>query len=139
MGQRIWLKNNRHAATISGCTRQLVFHIDNSAVETGWCKGAVKGDETASILLRSIHIITCFLGARVTVLHVKRMSHELAALADTLSRDGKIDREESYCLHKRETLVESRTLSSWLRSPAEDWSLPSRFLDEVKSAVMKTM
>ena len=79
--------------------RELVFHVDNSAVEVGWRKGVVKNEETATIVLRSIQFIASFLGARTCIFHVKRMSHEMATVADKLSRSGRLDRDQMLSLN----------------------------------------
>ncbi len=115
--------------------RELVFHVDNSAVEVGWRKGVVKNEETATIVLRSIQFIASFLGARTRIFHVKRMSHEMATLADKLSRSGRLDMDELSNLKGKEVKIGSYFLEKWLSEPWEDWSLPYNLVEEVKNKI----
>ncbi len=50
----------------------------------GWEKRRVPHDNTASIFLRALHLISCFLGASVEIRHLPRMSSPSARLADAL-------------------------------------------------------
>ena len=66
--------------------KSLVFWVDNDAVVYGWANGYIKFDSTASYLLKCIHVLSSYMGTRVTVKHILRMSNNMASLADELSR-----------------------------------------------------
>ncbi len=104
--------------------REMVYHVDNTAVGVGWHKGYVKNDATATIFLRCIHSIAMLLGTMIHVVHVKRMSNDMAALADKLSRTDKWDRDEKILLKGKEVKMKSQALLRWLKHPVEDWNLP---------------
>jgi hypothetical protein len=54
--------------------RHIVLKVDNVACVYGFENGQVRGDETASILIRSAKIIAAYLGTVIHVQHVKRRS-----------------------------------------------------------------
>jgi len=66
--------------------RHLVFHVDNIAVHYGWESASVKNDSSATCILKIVHVLASFLGCHVHVLHVPRVSNEMADLADELTR-----------------------------------------------------
>jgi len=66
--------------------RDICLHVDNTAVVYGWENRSVKNDQSASVLLRALHIISVFLGCTIHVMHLPRMSTPSARLADRLSR-----------------------------------------------------
>ena len=69
--------------------RHVLFYIDNMAVYYGWENGRVKNDSSATVILKTMHILASFLGCHVHVSHVHRMSNDMASLADELSRRTK--------------------------------------------------
>lgn len=68
--------------------REIILLTDNEPIVYGWDSRKVKNDESASILIRALHIISFFLGSEVTVRHLPRMATPLATLADQLSRSS---------------------------------------------------
>jgi hypothetical protein len=66
--------------------RELCLHVDNIAAVFGWENRWVAKDQTASVFVRALHLISTYLGCRVHVLHLPRMSTPDARLADRLSR-----------------------------------------------------
>jgi hypothetical protein len=66
--------------------RNLVFTVDNIAVVYGWDNRTVKFDDAASIILRTVHIISAYLGCIVHITHSHRRSTKWEILSDNLSR-----------------------------------------------------
>ncbi len=84
-------------------------------------------------------MIASCLGTSVSVIHVKRMSHDLACLADKLSRNATLEFYERKCLNETENVVKVPELENWLEHPSEDWELPHKLLDYVIVAMRKRM
>jgi hypothetical protein len=92
----------------------------------------VKFDESASILMRAIHLIAGYLGCEVHVHHSLRRSSKWEELVDGLSRKSTTTfKERSMVRDARRSIVRSR-VSAWLENPVEDWNLPYVLLGEVK-------
>jgi len=62
--------------------REVTLLTDNEALVFGWNKRRVPHDNTASILLRALHIISAFLGSSVELRHLPRVSTPSAELTD---------------------------------------------------------
>ncbi len=115
--------------------REVVFHINNTAVGNGWNKGYLKNDISATLMLRCINSMAAHLGTKVHVVHVKRMTHELASLADKISRTDRLDREEKGLVAGKFRLMKSKALEYWLTDPVLDWNLPYKMLEEIASII----
>ena len=66
--------------------KYIEYNVDNIAVHYGWTNGGVKNDNAATEILKTVHILACYLGCRVYVKHVHRVSNQMADLADELTR-----------------------------------------------------
>jgi hypothetical protein len=66
--------------------KEILLLTDSEALVFGWDSRKVANDESASIIIRSIHLISAFLGCWVTVQHLPRISTPAARLADRLTR-----------------------------------------------------
>ena len=98
--------------------KELVFRVDNTAVLWGWNNGYVKNDETATYVLKSASYLAGYLGAIIHVEHVDRMSEDLAALADEMSRREKTKSEENReALERAERRPVKGYLNQWLKDP----------------------
>jgi hypothetical protein len=93
----------------------------------------VKGDETASILIRSAKIIAAYLGTVIHVQHVKRRSCWEAELADNLSRQETTGFIENRALDRFEAKGWPAALLEWFKNPGNDWGLPFSLLEHVKT------
>jgi hypothetical protein len=113
--------------------REVILLTDNESVIHGWDSRKVKKDVSASIILRSIHIISFYLGCTVTMRHLPRMSNDLAKLADQLSRSSTTGRKQLRAISGSTSLPIPVQLLNWLENPTEDWTLPIRLLSYVKS------
>jgi hypothetical protein len=115
--------------------REILLLTDNESVVFGWDSCRVQHDVSASIILRSVHIISHFLGCQTTVQHLPRKSTPLASLADELTRSSTTKRYQLDAIRYSTSLPVPKELMDWLHSPSEDWDLPLRLLDCVKLRV----
>jgi len=112
--------------------REILLLTDSEAVVFGWDSRKVTNDESASIIIQSVHIISAFLGCWVTVQHLPRMSTTSARLADSLTRRSSTKKSDLYKIRNALPFKIPAALLRWLSYPSEDWSLPSRLLSDVK-------
>lgn len=115
--------------------REVILLTDNEPVVYGWESRRVQHDESASILLRSLHIITYFLGSLVTVRHLPRMTTPSAKLADELTRSSTSGPCQLAAIQGAFSLPIPQELLDWLHDPQEDWGLALRLLQCVKNRV----
>ena len=66
--------------------RNIILGVDNVSVVFGWENRSVKGDLTASALIRALHLVSCSLECRIFARHVPRLSSPASMLADSLTR-----------------------------------------------------
>ena len=113
--------------------RQLVFRVDNTAVLWGWKSGYVSNDATATEILKCVRYLAGFLGARVFIEHVDRMSTEIASLADEMSRrDTSRSDEGRMALERAEFRTVEGFLLEWLKNPCDDQDLCCNLLKNVQ-------
>jgi hypothetical protein len=112
--------------------REVLLLTDNEAVLFGWDSRKVANDESASIVIKSIHLIAAFLGCWVTVQHLPRNSTDSAKLADSLTRRSTTTRSDLNVIKDAKGGKIPSALTRWLAYPFEDWSLPNRLLQDVK-------
>ena len=55
--------------------QHIVVKVDNIGCFYGWINRQVSGDEIATILVRTLHIIEAFLGSRIHIEHLPRKKH----------------------------------------------------------------
>jgi hypothetical protein len=113
--------------------REVTLLTDNEALVFGWDKKRVPHDNSASIFLRSLHIISAYLGTSVEIRHLPRMSTPSAELTDALSRSSttKDCHREAVSLAPPSTIPPM--ISDWFQNPREDWNLPMALLQYVQS------
>jgi len=107
---------------------------DNEALVFGWDKRRVPLDNSASIILRAIHIISAFLGTSVEVRHLPRMSTPSAELADTLSRSTTTKDCHMAAVQHAPPAAIPAALTDWFQNPQDDWNLPIALLAYVQSS-----
>jgi hypothetical protein len=112
--------------------REVTLLTDNEALVFGWDKRRVPHDNSASIFLRSIHIIATFLGASVEVRHLPRMSTPSAELTDALSRSTTTKPHHLDAVSAAPPAHIPAALTDWLQEPSEDWGLPLALLRHVQ-------
>jgi len=114
--------------------REVTLLTDNEALVFGWEKRRVPHDNTASIFLRAIHIISAFLGTSVEVRHLPRMSTPSAELADALTRSTTTqDVHMAEVKHAQPAAIPA-ILNDWFLNPNEDWNFPLALLSYVESS-----
>jgi hypothetical protein len=112
--------------------RHVILRVDNMACVYGFENGQVRGDVTASILIRAARIIAAYLGTVIHVRHVKRRSCWEAELADNMTRECTTGFVERRALGRFAHRSMPEALTSWLSAPSSDWGLPASLLEHVK-------
>jgi len=112
--------------------KEILLLTDNEAIVFGWESRKVTNDESASIIIQAMHIISAFLGCWITVRHLPRISTPAARLADRLTRKSTTKPEDLLKINLSVQYQVPSVLLRWLAYPSEDWSLPLRLLDAVK-------
>ena len=107
--------------------------MDNIACVHGWDSKSLKGDTSASIILRSIHLISSFLGATVHVQHIPRNSNWESSMVDRMSREKTMSTWDIKLLKSFPKLSLPLALIEWVENPSEDWGLLLRLLDSVRT------
>jgi hypothetical protein len=89
------------------CARHLIFTVDNIAVVYGWDNRSVKFDDSASIILLAVHLISAYLGCTVHVVHSLRRSTKWEELVDNLSRLSSRSKADKDLIRKKKQSVGS--------------------------------
>ncbi len=111
--------------------RFIRFKVDNIAVVYGWENGHVKFDSYATEILKAVNVAACFLGVKIFIQHVPRMSDEMAEIADSLSRRRYDNRVPGRCFKSP-----SSWLSEWFEHPSTDGQLASLLLSKLKNTCL---
>ena len=109
--------------------------VDNMACYFGWLNRHVKGDVTASILIRSLHLITVALSWAARCISLPRKSTWNAILVDRLSRSSSTSAHDKRLLASFPGLALPSCIEEWLSNPVEDWGLADRLLDSIVKTV----
>jgi hypothetical protein len=112
--------------------RQVTLYTDNEALVYGWEKRRVPHDNSASIFIRTLHIISAYLGTSVEIRHLPRMSSPSAILTDALTRSTTTDLIHIQAVKSAPPVQIPPRLTDWLQDPSEDWSLPTDLLQFVR-------
>ena len=118
--------------------REITLLTDNEALVHGWEKRRVPHDASASIFLRTLHIIAAFLGASVEIRHLPRISTPSAELVDALSRSTTTLECHRQAISHAPPAVIPQALLAWFEDPYEDWQLPITLLHHVQSLFSDT-
>jgi hypothetical protein len=114
--------------------KEVTLLTDNEALVFGWDKRRVPHDNSASIFLRAIHIISAFLGASVEIRHLPRMSTPSAELTDALTRSTTTKACHKEAISQAPPVTIPSMLTDWFQNPSEDWNLPVVLLRYVQSS-----
>ena len=115
--------------------QHVVVHVDNISCCYGWENGSVTEDELASILIRSLKVISFFLNCVIHVRHKPRESSWEIRFADRLTREKTTNEQDRRCLKSFEKYRTPAVLTNWLNNPQADWNLVNELLDYVMSTV----
>lgn len=117
--------------------REVLLLTDNEPIVFGWDSRKVTNDESASILIKTLHLIASYLGSWVTVQHLPRMSTESAKLADHLTRKATTTKRDLQRISRASHYQAPWALLHWLHNPTEDWDLPYQLLHSVQARLAK--
>jgi hypothetical protein len=112
--------------------QHIVIKTDNLSCVYGIQNKLMKGDETASIFIRSVHLVCAYLGSVLHVEHSPRCSDWGSSVADSLSRKVTTGFLEQRMLSRWEHLKIPEVLATWLNNPTNDWELPFKIVKFVE-------
>ena len=115
------------------CNQHVVMGVDNIACIHGWENKSLKGEITASIVIRALHLISSLLGSVIHLRHVPRKSDWESNLVDRMSRKKSTSLDDRRLLASFCHLSPPPVLREWICDPSEDWSFPIRIMNFVKS------
>ena len=115
--------------------RDILLLTDNISLVFGWEARRVNNDIAASVFIKALHLISCFLGCNTRVRHIPRMSTPSASLADALTRESSTTREVLTAVADAPVYQAPAVLLAWLEAPCEDWDLAYRLLREVQNRI----
>ena len=115
--------------------RHVILRVDNRSVVHAWQNKSVKGDITASVLVRALMVVCAFLECQVYVGHTKRNTTTASYLADCLTRDT-----TAHLAWPRVQNAMAKEppgdLWDWLSNPTTDWQLGFKLVDTIKINMM---
>jgi len=111
----------------------VVMTTDNIGCVFGWENKAVKGDITASILVRALSLMSVVLKCSVHVRHEKRKSSWESCLADRMTRKKTTAEQDRKLLKSFSSPNVPSFFRDWLDNPSEDWGLPDKCLNFILS------
>jgi hypothetical protein len=97
----------------------------------------MKGDECASIFIRTVHLICAFLGSVLHVEHTPRCSDWGSTIADNLTRKKTTGFQEQRMVARWKSIPLPAELLTWLNNPTQDWDLPFKLLKYVQEKTSK--
>ena len=106
--------------------------VDNVSVVYGWENRHVKGDLSASVLIRALHVLACYLECYLHVEHVPRCSSPASRLADSLTRTATSTPAVLQAVSGAMSFGPPKPLWDWLENPVNDWLLGLRLIEFVK-------
>lgn len=112
--------------------KHIVLQVDNISCLFAWESRHSRDDEYASILVRSMHFISAYIGSQIHVVHLPRVSTWEAELADRLSRKSSTTTEDRKLLKSFNLRKIPEPLETWMKKPFENWDLPTELLKAVK-------
>jgi hypothetical protein len=112
--------------------QHIIFRTDNIACVFGHQNRLMKGDESASILIRTVHLICAYLGSTIHMEHTPRCSDWGSTVADNLSRASTTGFLENQMIKRWSHLKIPDRLESWLSNPVADWDIPFQLLEYVQ-------
>lgn len=112
--------------------QHVIVKVDNISCIFGWENRSVQGDSHASILIRTLHVVSSFLGCVVHFQHLPRVSTWDARLADRLSRETTTTKADKELLSSFPPMKIPKALENWLKNPVESYALANQILEEVE-------
>ena len=112
--------------------KHIVLKVDNISCYYGWQSKNIAGDCTASILVRTLLILSAYLSCYVHVERLPRVSTWDAIVCDNLSREKTTGIREKRILAKV-GFSAPEVFTNWLENPDEDWEIVNRLLEYVEN------
>jgi hypothetical protein len=107
----------------------VVVAVDNTSCYYGWLNRQAPGDESASVLIRTLHLLCSALQCEVHIEHLPRVSTKEAEIVERMSRETTTTPEDRALLRRCQAGIFPRSILSWMKQPWADWSLPERVLN----------
>ncbi len=85
------------------------------------------------MLIRAIHLVACYLEARIFVQHVPRRSSLASIMADNFTRASTSNTEAWTTVAGAKQYPPPKPLWDWLEDPKTDWNLGFKLVDWLKS------
>ena len=92
-------------------------------------------DQTASILVRCLTLVSAMLPIKVHILRHPRESSWESKLAHRLSRARSTTSQYLRLLNSFEKKLLPNSFISWMKNPVEDWNLPLRGINDFQNIV----
>jgi len=115
--------------------QHIVMYVDNIGTVQAWENKYAKEDVYTSILIRTIHLISCVLSSIIHVKHVPRMSTWESVRVDSMSRESTSSSSDNKLLSSFEPKTFPVRFSQWLNNPSVDWSMPMYIVNHVKEKI----
>jgi hypothetical protein len=115
----------------------VVVRVDNSGCFFSWINRCAAGDETVSIFVKALHLISCYLSCEIHIEHLPRVSNWEAMVVDRLSRKSTTTYQDKRLLNSFVNRPLPSCLIKWLNNPEVDWGLADELLNHVKELNMK--
>jgi hypothetical protein len=100
--------------------KHIIVRVDNSGCFYGWLNKSSAKDETASILIRALHLISAYLQCQVHIRHLPRLSNWEAMLVDRLSREETTTHADKRLLRSFPRYRIPDALTGWMKNPSEE-------------------
>ena len=110
-------------------TRHVVIGVDNISCLYAWERGYSKEDNTASVLVRTLVLLSAKLSCVVHMKHVPRDTTWESKLADRLSRKKTTQLSDRKLLSQFKLPRLPEAFRTWMRKPSEDWDLPNKIVN----------
>ena len=106
----------------------VVVQVDNIGCHFAWKNGYARSDNMASILVRTLVLLSEFLNCKVIVNHHPRESSWEIKLADRLSRESSTTSQDRKLVQSFQRRNLPSVFSVWMENPSEDWDLPKKIM-----------
>lgn len=113
--------------------KHIVLEVDNLAVVYSWEKKYSKNDAETSLLIRCLHVLEAYLECRIHVVHCRRLSTEMASLADRLSRQSTTSPKDFGKISHLNNRIDCNPVTDWLGSPLLNWELPNQIVMHIEN------
>jgi hypothetical protein len=113
----------------------IVIKVDNAGCFFGWLNRQVSGDETASIFVRALHLISCIIGSDIHIEHLPRVASWEAMVVDRMSRESTTTGQDRKLLASFKNRNLPKCLLDWFENPVEDWNLAVKIAEHVEQIV----